>query len=178
MAIKSAISIALLSLIVVYFWNPFGAPSWGAMARFAGRQHFKTPGQGMQPTFGPGSNVLICFNAFKERRPEVNDIVVFRVPGDEQLMFLKRVAAVAGSTIEIRDAVLLVDGHVVTSPFWQAGEQPSPYSTTLAPTRVPPESFFALGDNLEQSIDSRRVGTVPVANVIGGLCDGGLGTKE
>lgn len=168
---RSAVAISLLSLLLVYFWNPFDAPTWSLMARFAGRQYFRTPGQGMLPALEPGSNVLICFDTFGERHPKVNDIVVFRVPGEDGMIFLKRVAAVAGSTIEIRDSELIVDGSIVTLPFWQAGEFPSPYSTTLAPTKVPADSFFALGDNLEQSIDSRRIGTVPVANVIGGLCD-------
>lgn len=167
---KAAIAIALVLLLCVYFWNPFDAPTWSPIGRFAGRQYFKTPGEGMQPTFAPGSNVLICFGTFKNQHPKVNDIVMFRVPGEERMLFLKRVVAVAGSTVEIRDSVLLVDGDVVTSPFWQAGEHSSPYSTTLAPTRAPPDSFYSLGDNLEQSLDSRRIGPVPFRNVVGGLC--------
>jgi len=189
-----SVALGLLGLaLVAYFWNPFDAAHGDPVDRFAGKQHFTTPGQGMLPTYAAGTTVLVCFDAFKNRPPRVNDIVVFhvpdtdeiaslkrfaaenptvqvQVPASEDILYLKRVAAVGGSTIEIRDSVLLVDGQVVKSPFWWAGKDRSPYSTTLAPTKVPPDSFFALGDNLEQSIDSRRFGPVPFKNVVGGLC--------
>jgi signal peptidase I len=192
-AAKVSVAVVLGLALVVYFWNPFDAPTWSLFGRFAGKEHFKLPNRGMEPTYAPGTPILICYDAFKNQRPRVNQIVVFRLPGsaeDESLkrfaaanpsievrvpdvknvLLLKRVAAVGGSTIEIRASVLLVDGHVVTSPFWWAGESSSPYSTTLAPTKVPEDSYFALGDNLEQSIDSRRFGPVPFSNVVGGLC--------
>ena len=192
--VKVSIALVLGLALLVYVWNPFGAPNWSPIGRFAGKQHFKIPGQGMQPTYAPGTQVLICFDAFKDRSPRTNDIVVFRIPVNQEtenlkrlvadagstigihvpdtkdILYLKRVAAVGGSTIEISDSKSLVDGNVVTSPFWWAGQFPSSYSTTLAPTQVPADSFFALGDNLEQSIDSRRFGPVPLANVVGGLC--------
>lgn len=169
-AMKFAGLIVLLLILSIYISNPFSAPTWNPIARFTGQQYFKTPGHGMQPTFDPGSKVLICFDTFKKRAPEANDIVVFRVPGDEEILYLKRVAAVADATIEIRDSVLLVDDHVVSSPFWWAGDYASPYTTTLAPTKLPPDSFFALGDNLEHSIDSRRFGPIPFSNLVGGMC--------
>lgn len=169
-AFKLAGAIALFLVLSFYFWNPFNSPTWNPFGRFSGRQYFKTPGEGMQPTYGPGSKVLVCFDVFRDRGPRPNDIVVFRVPGDEGLLYLKRVAAVAGSTIEIRDSVLRVDGHAVSSPFWWAGGYASPYTTTLAPTQLAPDTFFALGDNIENSIDSRRFGPVPFNNIIGGLC--------
>lgn len=125
----------------------------------------------MQPIFDTDTRVPTCSDAYKHREPLANDIVVFRVSGDEELLYLKRVAAVAGSTIEIRNSRLLVDGEAVASPFWWAGEYLSSYATTLAPIKIPPSSFFALGDNVEQSIDSRRFGPVPCTNIVGGLCD-------
>jgi signal peptidase I len=193
-AIKVATVLVLGLVLLVYVWNPFDAPNWSPIGRLTGKQHFKTPGRGMQPTYAPGTPVLICFDAFKNQPPRVNDIVMFRIPDTEEseslkrlkaagnstiqfritdtkdILYLKRVAAVGGSTIEIRDSKLLVDGNVVTSPFWWAGESSTPYSTTLTPTLVPAEGFFALGDNLEQSIGSRRLGPVPFNNVVGGLC--------
>ena len=193
-AIKVLLALLASVSFLVYLWNPFGAPNWNPVGRLTGKQYFKTPGQGMQPTYAPGTPVLICFDAFKNQRPRVNDIVVFRIPDNDEsadlkrlaavvgsnvhinvpsnkdILYLKRVAALGGSTIEIRDSRLLVDEHVVTGPFWWAGEFSSPYSTTLAPMIVPSDSFFALGDNLEQSIDSRRIGSIPLKNVVGGLC--------
>jgi signal peptidase I len=175
--LRVAGAIALVILLAFYLWNPLSSPNWNPIGRFTGRQYFKTPGEGMQPTYQPGSRVLVCFGAFESRAPRPNDIVVFRVPGDEDLLYLKRVAAVAGSTVEIRDSVFRVDGRVVSSPFWWAGDHASPYTTTLAATRLPADTFFALGDNVENSIDSRRFGPVPFDNIVGGLCAPGKTAK-
>ena len=64
-AVKWAGTIALLLLLSFYFWNPFGSPTWNPIGRFTGRQYFKTPGEGMQPTYKPGSKVLVCFSALR-----------------------------------------------------------------------------------------------------------------
>jgi type IV secretory pathway protease TraF len=192
--ITLSVTLLVSFALLVYLWNPFSAPNWSPVGRFTGKQHFNIPGQGMQPTYSPATPVLVCFDSFKSEHPRMNDIVVFRIPDSgetaalerlaaaagstlqirvpdkKDLLYLKRVAAVGGSTIEIRESQLLVDGHIVTGPFWWAGRSVSLYSTTLAPTIVPSDSFFALGDNLEQSIDSRRFGPVPFDNIVGGLC--------
>jgi len=187
-------ALVLTSALLIYLWNPFGAPNWNPIGRFTGRQYFKTPGEGMQSAYAPGTSVLVCFDAFKNRPPRVNEIVVFRIPNTDEIeslkrlaasmgptvqvrvpdnkdiLYLKRVAAVGGSTIEIRDSLIIVDGGVVSSPFWWEGGSASQYVTTLAPTQLPSHTFFALGDNLVHSIDSRRFGPVSFDNVVGGLC--------
>lgn len=63
---KVAFAIALVVALGIYLWNPFDAPTWSPIGRFAGKQHFTTPGQGMQPSLAQGSAVLICFGRSKE----------------------------------------------------------------------------------------------------------------
>jgi signal peptidase I len=95
------------------------------------------------------------------------DIVVFRYPLHPEEAFLKRVAAVAGDELEIRDGVVCINSHPVNEPYavhrfrlYAAHEQ-------VRPIVIPPGKLFVMGDNRDNSSDSREWGLVPVENVIG-----------
>ncbi|HKW76686.1 MAG TPA: signal peptidase I [Terriglobales bacterium] len=95
------------------------------------------------------------------------DIVVFRYPLHPEEAFLKRVAAVAGDELEIRDGVVYINSHPVNEPYavhrfrlFAAHEQ-------MRPIVIPPGKLFVMGDNRDNSSDSREWGLVPVENVIG-----------
>jgi signal peptidase I len=101
-------------------------------------------------------------------RVERGNIIAFHYPKNPSLHFLKRVAAVGGDVVEIKDDVLYVnqapvrEPYVVhTAPVWKR------HSGNLAPLRVPAGHLFVLGDNRDNSDDSRFWGTVPEENVIG-----------
>jgi len=95
------------------------------------------------------------------------DIVVFRYPLHPEEAFLKRVAAVAGDELEIRDGVVYINSRPVNEPYavhrfrlFAAHEQ-------MGPIVIPPGKLFVMGDNRDNSSDSREWGLVPVGNVIG-----------
>lgn len=171
---RTTIAVLTCSLLAaggVYFWNPYGAPDWGVMGRLMGEHYYRVPGKGMEPELPSGSIVLLCFDRYRKKPAVPGDLVLFRVPG-ESFLYLKRVAAVGGETIEIRDTVVIVNGSTVRTWF-KTSEGPAPvtdYSRTMAPITVQPGYFFALGDNLNQSIDSRRVGPVRLSAIFGGPC--------
>jgi signal peptidase I len=95
------------------------------------------------------------------------EIVVFRYPKDMTEVYLKRVAAVGGDRVEIRDSVVYINSQPVAEPY--AVHRGSIYSRyeQMAPIVVPQGKLFVLGDNRENSSDSREWGYVPVENVIG-----------
>jgi signal peptidase I len=95
------------------------------------------------------------------------DIVVFRYPKDMTEVYLKRVAAVGGDRVEIRDSVVYINSRPVTEPY--AVHRGSVYSRyeQMTPIVVPQGKLFVLGDNRDNSSDSRDWGYVPVENVIG-----------
>lgn len=106
------------------------------------------------------------------------DVFVFKFPEDPQRDFIKRVIALPGDIVEIHDKRVFVAGSLVSEPLavhsdrrvWP-NDRDLPDSLRrrdqLPPTRLPSESFFAMGDNRDSSYDSRFWGPVPQGNVKG-----------
>ena len=101
--------------------------------------------------------------------PGVGAIVVFHPPEalleagyDGQAALIKRVVAVGGDQVEVRDGRLWRNG-VATDPDWSRG----PMGYSLPPLRVPPEHLLVLGDNRNASLDSHLWGPLPTNKVIG-----------
>jgi signal peptidase I len=95
------------------------------------------------------------------------DIIVFRYPKDVTETFLKRVTALGGDRLEIKNGVLYVNSQPVKEPY---AVHHAPVHNPLeswGPTVVPEGKLFVMGDNRDNSSDSRDWGFVPMSNVIG-----------
>lgn len=101
------------------------------------------------------------------RSPGRGEIIAFRYPLDPQMTFLKRVVAVGGDTVEIRRSQLYVNGKAVAEPYVVHHNPDVETNDNLAAVRVPAGKLFVLGDNRDDSEDSRYWGFVPVENVVG-----------
>jgi signal peptidase I len=119
--------------------------------------------ESMAPTLRHGGTALLEKISLRVRAPRRGEVVGFRSPEDGRLT-IKRVVALAGDTVEIRDAVLYVDDRVVVEP---QVDQAADDGTYFGPVTVPPGAVFLLGDNRADSIDSRSYGAVPVADLRG-----------
>jgi signal peptidase I len=95
------------------------------------------------------------------------DIIVFRYPKDPSETFLKRVTAMGGDRLEIRDGVLYVNSQPVQEPYAVHHAPVHSPDESWGPTVVPEGKLFVMGDNRDNSSDSRDWGFVPVSNVIG-----------
>lgn len=109
-------------------------------------------------------NIVHLFNP-----PERGDIVVFDAPvSNADKPFIKRIIGLPGDTVEARDNHVYINGQQLNEPYlegeltWCRGEGQS-----CAPVTVPEGSVFVMGDNRDNSQDSRSFGPVPIDNIIG-----------
>lgn len=131
------------------------------------------PSASMEPTLALDDHVITDLGYFDDHPIEVGAIVVFRSPEDPSVELAKRVVAVAGDRLEIRDKALYVNGEVVHEP-WVVHRDPLVGTAgkrgqrdNFGPFVVPKDTFFALGDNRDHSYDSRFFGPVPRRNLRG-----------
>lgn len=99
------------------------------------------------------------------REPHRQQVIIFRAPIaglDED--FIKRLIAMPGDTVEIRNGVVILNGAPLAEPYRH--DPPNP-SDQLKAEKIPPHSYFVLGDNREDSYDSRYWGFVPEDNILG-----------
>jgi len=115
----------------------------------------------MSPTLEPGDRVLTWKVGAGDTTWHRGDVVSLRHAGQT---WLKRVVAVGGDTVGLRDGRLVVDGRVVREP-WSDPERID--SVFFGPVRVPAGSVFVMGDNRGNSEDSRSFGPVPASEVTG-----------
>jgi signal peptidase I len=125
-------------------------------------------------TYGPRIDIGIAALRLPGlRRPRTGDIVVFRYPVDPTKDFIKRLVAGPGQTVLIEDRKVYVDGELFPDPpgskHIDPRVLPSSYSNrdNYGPVTVPDGQFFFMGDNRENSKDSREWGFVPEENIKG-----------
>jgi signal peptidase I len=98
------------------------------------------------------------------REPKRQQIIVFRAPLPGNPDFIKRVIGLPGDTLQVKKGVVYINGKTLDEPYRQ--DPPNPLETRPA-LRIPAGKYFMMGDNRENSYDSRYWGFVPRANIIG-----------
>jgi len=99
-------------------------------------------------------------------KPQRGDIIVFRFPEDEEKDFIKRIVGTPGDTVEVRDKVVLVNGQPLDDQAFTQRIDPGIIDRMInprdnfGPVTVPEDSYFVMGDNRDQSLDSRFWGYV------------------
>lgn len=127
-------------------------------------QAFKLPSESMQPTVLVGDHVLVDKRASALDLQRGN-LIVFRYPKDPTKDFMKRVVAVAGDKVEIRDKVLLINDKPQNEPYALHSEaniipKERDPRDNFGPIIVPVQSYFVLSDNRDRGMDSRFYGVI------------------
>jgi signal peptidase I len=117
----------------------------------------------MQPTLMEGDRILINRLTYHFRDPQAGDVVVFDSPLNNDEDLVKRVVAVEGDTVAIRDGSLYVNGVAQEEPYLLEQDFQGEESETV----IPAGQVFVLGDNRNNSGDSRIFGPIPRDSLIG-----------
>jgi len=147
-------------------------------------QAFKIPSGSMLPTLLIGDHLLVNKFSYGVRvpfagtvlipvsKPGRNDVIVFRYPQDPKLDYIKRVIGVGGDTIESRDKVLFVNGKPFEDRYGvhmdrTVVERAASPRDNFGPVVVPQGKVFVMGDNRDNSFDSRFWGFVDQKAILG-----------
>jgi len=124
-------------------------------------QAYHIPTESMENTLLVGDYLLVNKFSYHFDDPKPGDIIVFQYPLNPNKDFVKRCIAVEGQVVEMRDKVLYVDGKPEESASSMKYSDPKILPGSLSnrdnfgPLRVPPGQLFVLGDNRDNSRDSR-----------------------
>jgi signal peptidase I len=147
-------------------------------------QAFKIPSGSMLPTLLIGDHLLVNKFIYGIRvpftgqilipikSPSRGDVVVFRFPKDRTIDYIKRVIGTPGDTIEIKNKKIFINGEPFNDPHAQfsssavLGANASPRDN-LGPIVVPEQRIFVMGDNRDNSYDSRFWGFVEQRDILG-----------
>jgi signal peptidase I len=159
-------------------------------------QAFKIPSGSMLPTLQIGDHLLVNkfiygvklpftqITFLSVSNPEFADIIVFKFPEDESKDFIKRVIGVPGDTLRIEDKQVYRNGKLLTEPYaqhtsprtvkrsfpmsnWPPHDFDPRARDNLGPITVPEGAYFVMGDNRDESYDSRFWGFVQEEAILG-----------
>jgi signal peptidase I len=135
------IALGLATVIIVFFYQPV-----------------KVEGTSMAPLLSDQERIFINKFVYRFEPIERGDVVVFWYPLDRSKSFIKRVVGLPGDVVDIRKGRVFINGERLEEPY-----VPPQYAdrSSYGPIRVPPHSYFVMGDHRISSDDSRIFGPVP-----------------
>ncbi|SFK74742.1 signal peptidase I Serine peptidase. MEROPS family S26A [Lachnospiraceae bacterium KH1T2] len=110
----------------------------------------KIPSASMEQTIMTGDRVIGFRGAYLFSDPQRGDIVIFKYPDDESILYIKRIIGMPGDEVEIKDNVVYINGERYNEDYISGGT-----SGDFGPYKVPEGHYFMLGDNRNNSADSR-----------------------
>ncbi|MDH4222916.1 MAG: signal peptidase I [candidate division Zixibacteria bacterium] len=159
--LKGYIKIALLVILIAVLLRAFVV------------QSYKLPSSSMEDLLIAGDFVMVNKLHYRYNQPKPGDVIVFKYPLNPSKNMLQRIMATEGQTVEIKNKIVYVDDKIVTEPYTAKHTDqrifPGDYSPrdNFGPMQVPEGHLFVLGDNRDNSKDSREWGFLD-ANLIKG----------
>ncbi len=125
-------------------------------------QAFQVEQYSMEPTLLPHDRVLVNKFLYRFRPPQRGDVIVLRYPLNQQRNYIKRIIGLSGETLQLKDGKLYINGRIIREPYLHEAPQGS-----YGPFTVPADSVFVMGDNRNNSEDSRSFGPLKKELIVG-----------
>jgi signal peptidase I len=129
--------------------------------RFAA-QSFRVDGPSMQPGLHTDEYVLVNKLAYLFHPPQRGDVIVFHYPVNPSQDFIKRIIGIPGDTIQTTGNAVIVDGQILHEPYISI-----PFNYDSNTWKLGPGEFFVMGDNRDNSLDSRDWGPLAQSYIVG-----------
>lgn len=112
----------------------------------------QVPTESMQTTIMAGDRIMALRTSYWLGEPERGDVVVFRYPDDpdQKTLFVKRIIGMGGDVVKVENGSVYVNGEALEEPYLEVITQGD-----FGPFEVPEGSYFMMGDNRNNSLDSR-----------------------
>lgn len=135
-------------------------------------QAFKIPTGSMRMTLLEGDRILVNKVPYYFREPARGEVVVFKYPLDRKRDFIKRLIAVGGEEVQIKDGDIYINGileieHEIIRQNYYYNREDWEYGRSNISITVPTDHYFVLGDNSAHSSDSRNWGFVGKKDMVG-----------
>jgi len=128
-------------------------------------QAFKIPSESMVGTLLVGDHLLVNKMVYSIFDPQRGDIIVFKYPKDKSRDFVKRIVGLPREKIEIVNKQIFINGRLLNEPY--AVYQNTTNRNGFGPKKVPEGHLFVMGDNRDNSQDSRFWGFLNIDDIIG-----------
>ncbi len=125
-------------------------------------QAFQVEQYSMEPTLLPHDRVLVDKFLYRLRELKRGDVIVLKYPLNPTRNYIKRIVALPGDKLEVKEGKLYVNGRMRQEGYVNAAPQGS-----YGPLTVPQDSVFVMGDNRNNSEDSRSFGALKKDHIIG-----------
>lgn len=124
-------------------------------------QGYKVYGSCMEPNLTTGERLLGNKFIYHFEKPIRGDVIVFKYPPDPRKVFVKRIVGLPGEMVEIRKGMVYINGRKLDERLYVKNSTTSDFP----PQKVPKGCVFVLGDNRDESNDSRYWGDLPLKNI-------------
>jgi signal peptidase I len=145
--VESVVIAVVLALVIRFFlFEPFYIPSGS-----------------MEPTLQVNDKIIVNKFVYKLGEPARGDIIVFKYPLDPSRDYIKRVIGLPGETLEIKESTVYVNNQPISENYLPSDIK----FMDFGPVSIPDDSYFMMGDNRNNSQDSRVWGTLSENYIVG-----------